>query len=241
MTAAYCLVTTDDLTPEMVELLTAAAQTTYGRVCYPFQVRGRERVLAAMQARKFLYWDGATPMITDAGRVAVGGPSFLELHRKNRAELCFASAVAEAGQARKRAEDPRSRITYQSYQTSRMFCTLVVKLAEPPVGARGLKCSMSGDPARFFWLPLSQIITQPESKNPFALIVVPKWLAKPFDPKRIPELTNVIPDLCDSVEWTDEQKDDWNRLRRKAGIINTRIRSGGARRSSDRQSGAIFA
>jgi hypothetical protein len=122
-----------------------------------------------------------------------------------------------------------------------MFCTLVVKLAEPPIGARGLKCSMNGDPARFFWLPLKKIIIQPESKDPFVLAVVPKWLAKPFDPKRIIELAAVIPDLCDSAEWTGEQRDDWNRLRRKASIINTRIRSGGPRRSSDRQNGAMFA
>lgn len=230
-----------DLSPEMAELLTAAAQTTYGRICYPYQARKLGPVLAAMRASGFIWYDGATPMITDAGRQAVGGPSFLELHRKNRAELCFVNAVAEAGEARKRAEDPRSRMTYQSYRSARMFCTLVVKLAEPPIGARGLKCSMNGDASKFFYLPKSQIIIQPESKDPFVLAVVPKWLANPVDPKRITELANVIPDLCDSVEWTEEQRADWKRLRRKASIINTRIRSGGPRRTSDRQSGAIFA
>jgi hypothetical protein len=198
-------------------------------------------LLVQARALGLIYYDGSTPMITDAGRKAVGGPSDLELYRKSRAELRFFTAVAKAGEARKRAEDPRSRITYECYRSARMFCTLVVKLAEPPIGARSLKCSMNGDPARFFYLPLSQIITEPESKPPFVLMVAPKWLAKPFDPKRITELACVIPDLCDSIEWTDQQKADWQRLRRQAGVINTRIRSGGERRSSDRRNGAIFA
>jgi hypothetical protein len=237
MTAALAHAPAENLSPEMVELLTAAAQTVHGRICYPYEVRGREKLLADMRARGFAWYDGAQPMITDAGRKAVGAPTELELMCKSR------RAFAKAGQAvtRRQPDDPRSRIAYQCYRSARMFCTLVVKLAEPPIGARGLKCSMNGDPARFFYLPLRQIIIQPESKDPFVLAIVPKWLAKPVDPKRITELAGVIPDLCDSVEWTDEQNDDWNRLRRKASVINTRIRSGGERRSSDRSSGAVFA
>jgi hypothetical protein len=238
MTAALAHAPADDLSPEMVELLTAAAQTTYGRICYPYQVRGREQVLAEMRARGLIWYDGATPMIRDAGRKAVGAPSERELICKNRGGV-FAKPRETV--TRRHSDDPRSRITYESYRSARMFCTLVVKLAEPDFGARGLKCSMNGDPLRWFTLPLKQIIIQPETKAPFVLAVVPKWLAKPFDPKRITELAAVIPDLYDSVEWTREQKDDWNRLRRKASIINTRIRSGGPRRTSDRQSGAMFA
>lgn len=220
----------DVLSPEMVELLMAAAATSYGRVCFPYQCRGPVGLLL-VQARALglIYYDGSTPMITDAGRKAVGGPSDLELYRKNRAELCFFTAVARAGEARKRAEDPRSLITYRSYQTAHMFCTLVVKLAEPPIGARGLKCSMNGDHTKFFTLPLRQIVIEPESVNSFVLAVVPKWLARPANPKRITELARVIPDLCDSIEWSEEQRADWKRLRRKADSINIRIRNAGQR------------
>jgi hypothetical protein len=238
MTAALAHARDAELSQELVELLTAAAQTTYGRVCYPYQCRGPVGLLLVQaRARGFIYYDGATPIITDAGRKAVGAPTELELICKNRGGV-----FAKPGEhvTRRQPDDLRSRITYQSYRTARMFCTLVVKLAEPP-GARSLKCSMNGDPSKFFYLPLSRIIIQPESQGSFVLVVVPKWLAKPFDPKRITELAGVLPDLCDSIEWTDQQKTDWNRLRRKAGVINTRIRNGGVRRMSDRQSGAIFA
>jgi hypothetical protein len=239
MTAALAHARDAELSPELVELLTAAAQTTYGRVCYPYQCRGPLGLLLVQaRARGFIYYDDATPIITDAGRRAVGAPTELELICKNRGGLF--GKVGEAA-TRRRPDDPRSRITYQSYRTARMFCTLVVKLAEPPIDARGLKCSMNGDPIRWFTLPLHRIIIQPESQGSFVLVVVPKWLAKPFDPKRITELAGVLPDLCDSIEWTEDQKTDWNRLRRKASVINTRIRNGGVRRMSDRQSGAIFA
>jgi hypothetical protein len=237
MTAALAHARDTELSPEMVELLTAAAQTTYGRICYPYQVRGREQVLAVMRARGLIWYDGATPMIRDAGRKAVGAPSELEMMRRGLRVKAGESA------SRRRSDDPRSRITYESYRSARMFCTLVVKLAEPSPDDRSLRCSMNGDPLRWFTLPLKKnpIIIQPESKDPFVLAVVEKWLAQLFDPKRIPELANVIPDLCGSIEWTAEQRDDWNRLRRKASIINTRIRNGGPRRSSDRQSGVMFA
>lgn len=240
MTAPRARMPDATLSSAMVELLTAAGQTTYGRICYPYQARGRERLLADMRARGFIYYDGATPMITDAGRKAVGCPTELELICKNCGRLFVKGDVISA---RRQPDDPRSRMTYQSWRSARMFCTLVVKLAEPSPEDRSLRCSMNGDPLRWFTLPLKKhpIIIQPESKDPFVLAVVERWLAKPFDPKRITELADVIPDLCDSVEWTDEQKADWNRLRRKASVINTRIRSGGPRRTSDRQSGAIFA
>jgi hypothetical protein len=238
MTAALAHARDAELSPELVELLRAAAQTTYGRICYPYQCRGPVGLLV-VQARAlgFIYYDGATPIITDSGRKAVGAPTELELICKNRGGLFAKDGVAAT---RRQSDDPRSRLTYQSYRSARMFCTLVVKLSEPPSDARGLKCSMNGDPTRWFTLPLHRIIIQPESQGRFVLVVVPKWLAKPFDPKRITELAGVLPDLCDSIEWTDQQKTDWNRLRRKAGVINTRIRSGGPRRSSDRQSGVIF-
>jgi hypothetical protein len=239
MTATLAHARDTELSPEMVELLTAAAQTTYGRVCYPYQCCGPVGLLLVKaRALGLIYYDGATPIINDAGRKAVGAPTELALMFANRREL-----FAKPGEAvtRRPTDDPRSRVTYQCYRDARMFCTLVVKLAEPPTGARGLKCSMNGDPLRYFYLPLRQIIIEPESKGSFVLAVVPKWLARPVDPKRITELANVIPDLCDSVEWTEDQRTDWKQLRRKASIINTRIRSGGERRSSDRQNGVMFA
>jgi hypothetical protein len=72
------------LTPEMVELLRKGAATYYGRICYPKDTRANWRHLAPMHQAGLFYWgeNGETPIITDAGRRAVDGPSLTELHIK---------------------------------------------------------------------------------------------------------------------------------------------------------------
>jgi hypothetical protein len=78
------------LTPEMTELLRVGAATSYGRICFPFEVKDHGRELVQLTAAGLLFWgeNGETPIITDAGRKAVGGVPQPELMKAEFAEAC---------------------------------------------------------------------------------------------------------------------------------------------------------
>ncbi len=117
--------------------------------------------------------------------------------------------------------DPRSVGDYQAAQSMKMFCALVVKIREPRPGYNGLPCSMDGDPGKFFYLPISKIITQPESLDSFVLVLIPRWLGKS---DKLPQLMGCAPELFGG-DWTKEQRETWKHLRRKRDGINVRIRN----------------
>jgi hypothetical protein len=73
-----------EITPEMRKLLEVGASTSYGRICYPRDTKANWQHLAPMHEAGLLYWgeNGETPIITDAGRRTVNGPSTTELHIK---------------------------------------------------------------------------------------------------------------------------------------------------------------
>lgn len=75
------VVVTPALTDEMRQLLERGAATLYGRICFPFEARKIVPVLNEMRELGLLFWgdNGETPIITEAGRRAVNGPSATEL------------------------------------------------------------------------------------------------------------------------------------------------------------------
>lgn len=83
------------LTDEMVDLLREGAKTAYGRCCYPVEARKNGRTVQALYDAGLAYRgdNGETPLITDAGRAAVGGPSREEMQSR---ELGAYSAAARA-------------------------------------------------------------------------------------------------------------------------------------------------
>lgn len=229
-----------DITPEMVRLLHAGAEHGHGLICLPYQIRANSGSLEGLRRRGFLRWlDCTRPWITDEGRAAVGEASEGGMVARRVAAATVAIASLRAQSNRTVPEDPRSAQDYNIAKTMRMFCALVVKLAEPAPDARGLKCSMNGDPAKFFYLPIKQMMQQPESRDSFVLTLVPKWLTQPDKTgrPRHPQLANSNSDLADGVEWTDEQRASWKFLQRKRDSINVRIRTGGRVTPAKRQYG----
>ncbi|SHJ72127.1 hypothetical protein SAMN05444159_1316 [Bradyrhizobium lablabi] len=125
--------------------------------------------------------------------------------------LDAASEASAAHNARK--VDPRSVLDYRGYQTMRMVCVLLVRHHDKPAS---IECSRDGTVARIY-LPNSKMIAQPESSADFLLCVIPKWLAQKA------ELMGVTPDLAG--DWSEEQRETWNRLKDARFSINRKIQS----------------
>lgn len=69
------------LTADMVPWLERGAATSYGRICFPREARENGPLFGRMHAAGFFFWgdNGETPIITDAGRAAVNGPTTADL------------------------------------------------------------------------------------------------------------------------------------------------------------------
>jgi hypothetical protein len=122
-------------------------------------------------------------------------------------------AQREAAREHKaRKPDPRSIHDYRGYNTMRMVCVLVARHAPKPAS---FDCSRDGSRYPRIYLPFSKCIEQPESTDDFLLVCVPKWLAEKV------ELMGVTPLLVG--DFTDSQRETWNRLRDLRVGINSKI------------------
>lgn len=122
--------------------------------------------------------------------------------------MAAAREAAIAHNARK--ADPRSIHDYRAWNTMRLVCALTVRTSRPFPAS--IEC-MRG--TERFYLPKSKIIEQPESTGEFALVCLPKWLAGKTG------LMATTPELAG--EWTDEQRQIWERLTRLRSAINSNI------------------
>jgi hypothetical protein len=129
--------------------------------------------------------------------------------------------LSAAHKARK--PDPRSIHDYRGYRTMGLVCVLVVKHQPKPAS---IECSRDGSAYPRIYLPTSKSILQPETTDDFALICLPKWLA------RKAELTGVTPELCEARPWTDAQRETWDALRKLHLSINGKIYFANRRSSS---------
>lgn len=228
-------------TDEMLPWLERAAATTQGIVCFPYQVKAIGPLLASMAELGLITWHGAYGIeITDAGRLAVNGPSTAEINyrqlqkwhagfaeaaeqKRLAAEQVRADLIAEVGieEATRRfqfQDDLASPIDYRKFHRTRQAAILCVKLDD-----RGttIKASRDGSTAPAFWLKRLSIWEHPASRGNLVLAMIPrnycKYIAETFAGV---SLLGVTPDLDAAAQWTDWQRAMWADLATLARKIN---------------------
>jgi hypothetical protein len=213
--------TRHDVSPEMAELLRSGAADHLGIVCSPGQVQKNWRLLRELQALGLVRLPTVDrPVVTDAGRAAVGAPSQAQVDRARFVEMCSRRPrlVPE------RRRDPRTEFDYRSYRSMSYACTLVMKQPDarenPPSTRVGR--SLTSDPQ--FLGPRNSIVLQ-ESEGRFVLAVMPDWLIS-----RAGLSTYPLPlDEADPA-FTDDERKLWDRLRLVCYSVNARIRTAGHKR-----------
>ena len=194
-----------NLTDDMVVLLQEGATTSYGRICLPMEVARQYEVLRKLVDAKLAWWDGTgTPLITDSGRAAVGGPSRDDLLQQEQ------EAIAR-----------RYRPTEQSYQYSadaipfspldarfRAGQTMVYAMVEHRTNPAGtaVLLSIDGDWHIAKWFPKVRLeIQRSREVDRFMVVQMPGRLA---NEKKLPTQQS-RPRLTATIAWTDEQEAAW--------------------------------
>lgn len=206
-----------DLHSEMVELLRAGAADHLGLCCSPGQVQKHWAALREAERLGFLRFLGLErPWITDAGRASIGAPSQAEADRAKFIEMCTRSKPRLV--PAKRA-DPRTDFDYRSYKSMDYVCTLLVKQPDQRINPLTVRVgrTLHSDPQ---FLGPNNSIVQPESDARFLLTLMPVWLLK-----RAGFSTYPLP--LDEAEWSEADRETWERLRRVCHSINSRIRNAG--------------
>ncbi|WLA80358.1 hypothetical protein [Bradyrhizobium elkanii] len=207
-----------DITPEMEALLRAGAENRCGLCCIPGEVRKNWEALREAERLGYIrFLDITRPWVTDEGRRAVGLPSELEASRAAlRAALPKRKPLVPS-----RDNDPRTDFDYRSYRACGYVCILAVKQpdyrSEP--GTLRIGRTVKSDPQ---FLGARNSIILPESEGRFVLALVPDWLA------RIGGLsTHPLPIDEADLEWSDDERALWDRLRAVCFSVNSRIRTAG--------------
>lgn len=223
----------DSLTPEMVRMLKFGAAHEYG---YLVMLRsdsekyGRE--LMELQRRGYQRWVGYDPMITEAGRAAIGAPTEREadaIRLQGYAKEHALLSVRREAKAKAEPHDPHGGC-YWPWHESRLACVLVVKHWKPRDGAKSFAVSRDGGAPRPLYLPFS-VVDQglPESTDDFLLALVSHTWVDRIEKKDfvgaqpLRELFGITLPLTASQDWTDEQIETWKRLGKLRGSINFRI------------------
>lgn len=150
-------------------------------------------------------------------QAAVGGA--LEAVRENAAEL---AAFEKA-----KTPDPRTDLQYKTWRTMKLFAVPVVRHSDR---LASIEVSRDGDATgKHAFIPLrSAPIVLPESRDPLQLVLVGKPIAKWIAEKQGVSLAGVPTDLVG--DWSDDDREQWARLRALAGHININIQRGGCAR-----------
>lgn len=217
-----------DLSPEAVELLRAGAAHPDGRLLtLRRDADGRGPALQELARLGYQRWVGWDPMITDAGRAAIGEPSESEARLARLRKAGAEHAELRAKRNQNKNPDARTAVHYRTWQTMGLVCVLVVKHRDK---IASIECSRDGSYYPHIYLPTSKIVPQPEATDEFILACVPKWLAQRA------ELLGITLPLSPARHWTDEQHATWERLGRLRTSINTRIYFAHRRRSNFKRS-----
>lgn len=130
------------------------------------------------------------------------------------------TAAAMAEQHKRRKVDPRSPADYKAWKTMKMVAVPLVKRGDKPAS---IEAAMGGSAAPRVFLPNSQMLIQPESRDQFVLAVIPKWLAQARN------LMGVPGEIEDTA--TSSEKAAWSAIQNTAMSINVRISNANYRRS----------
>jgi hypothetical protein len=153
--------------------------------------------------------------------------AYRDMTEQQRAEMFAAksAAVAEVAaqiKARPRiADDPRKPADYRIFKTMKLICVPLVRHAL----AGTLELSRDGWMRPRAFINPAKLIEQPESDGDLVLVLIERGLANWIKDKQRCNLFGVAPELSAEREWTDHDRAVWNRLRRLADTINSRIAS----------------
>ncbi len=224
MTAAA--LTDHDLSPEAIELLRAGSVHGIGLCCTPGQVRKNYAALRECERLGYLrFINIEQPWITDAGRRAIGAPTQAEYDRERLVAAFGRRSIHPA-----KRNDPRTDFDYRSYRACGYVCTLVMKQIDGrynPVTVRVGK-TLTSDPQ--FLGPNNSIVLEAEGR--FVLAVMPKWLLG-----RAAFSTYPLPLDETDPEFSDVERETWERLRRVCQSVNSRIKTAGRRITEKRRFG----
>lgn len=223
----------NDLTPEMVRLLKYGAAHPYGHMV---QLRsdserfGRE--LQELRRRGYQREVGWDPMITEAGRAAVGAPTEREADNiRLQAAGVEHAAMRTRREAKAEPRDPRAD-NYLTWKSERKFCVLVVRHRPRP---KSFAVTRDGSGHPNIFLPFSRTDELTESDADFLLAVFAlpfvEWMETKDGGKdyvaaqRYRELFGVTLPLSAARPWTAEQIATWERLDKLRSSINWRIQA----------------
>ncbi len=190
-----------------------------GLCCRPGQVEKNYAALRECERAGYLrFLTIEQPWITDAGRRAIGAPSQAEYDRARVVEA-FCKPKSPLQPAKRK--DPRTDFDYRSYRACGYVCTLVMKQVDGRINPLTVRVgkSLKSDPQ---FLGPNNSIVQPESEGRFLLTVMPAWL-----PKRAGFPTYPLPLDETDPEFSDAERETWERLRNVCQTINVRIRTAG--------------
>lgn len=212
----------NEVTPEMAELLHAGAADGRGLVCRPGQIRKNYATLRAAEKLGYLrFLDLDRPWITEEGRAAIGAPSQAAADRARAALLL---APFRKRLVPEKRDDPRTDFDYRSYQTMKFVCVIVIKLPDDRQNPPSLKVGRIGVPSEPHYLGSKNSILMPESEGRFVLALIPDWL------QQRTKLPTYGLALDEGPEFTDEEREIWERLRKVCSSINSRIRNANRRK-----------
>lgn len=210
-----------ELSPEAVALLRAGAEDGLGLCCRPGQVQKNFAALNECERFDLIrFLDIERPVITEAGRRAIGAPTQMQADRARRTALL--SAYRRPRLKPEKRDDPRTDFDYRSYRACNFVCTLVMKQPDGrynPVTVRVGK-TLTSDPQ--FLGPNNSIVLEAEGR--FLLAVMPDWLIKRAGFSTYPLALDP-----DDSEFTDAERASWDHLRMVCQSVNVRIRNAGRR------------
>ncbi len=218
-----------DLSSEAVALLRAGAADGLGLCCRPGQVKKNfEALLECERFGLLRFLDIERPWITDAGRAAIGAPTEMQADRARRTAML--NAYRRPRLKPDKRDDPRTDFDYRSYKACGYVCTLVMKQPDGrynPLTVRVGK-TLKSDP-QFLGFKNSIVL---ETEGRFLLVLMLDWIIKRAGFSTYPLALDP-----EDPEFTDAEREIWDRLRSTCYSINSRIRSAGRKTTERRRFG----
>jgi hypothetical protein len=217
------------LTDEQRLLLETGASTAYGRCCYPRDVRPIRHALNELYDLGLIHWgdNGETPIITEAGRQAVGG--------KTEGELRLAEFAAAARPVTVQA--PKEAPLDFKFRYGRTLVFAMVEHRQNDAGTASL-LSLNGYHADAKWFPKYKLSIQRSRIEPrFMVVTMPGALAN--EKGLQPQPTH--PRLSAMIAWSDESKAEWESVCAKRIEINNAVQGSRPKRKHTKHRFGEFA
>jgi hypothetical protein len=219
------VICTADISERTMALLKQGAEHALGTICPPGQVEQNYKFLKEAEDRGYLrFLNICEPIITPAGRAAIGAPTEQQADLARHNALLARLAVRKRLKPDRRA-DPRTEFDYRSYKAMNYVCVLAVRAPDDRVNPRSVKIMTlwSDHPEGFG--PGNSIIEPECAGTKFVLACIPAWLQRRL---KLPMGALPLPDQ--DTQWTAEDRETWDRLRQLCHCINSRIRNANRRK-----------